>query len=67
MLCVYLNEKACPIEPNQSLLDLLQHHNHLSQHFAVAINNQFVPRIAYSKTELVPGDRIDMIVPMQGG
>ncbi|KTC78358.1 sulfur carrier protein ThiS [Legionella brunensis] len=67
MASIYLNDEIYQIEPAQSLHDLLMQNNHIGQHFAVAINNQFIPRTAYSTTTLYPGDRIDIIVPMQGG
>lgn len=35
--------------------------------FAIAINEQFIPRSAYANTELQSGDRVELLVPMQGG
>lgn len=35
--------------------------------FAVAINEVFVPRSAYAETRLADGDRIELVIPMQGG
>ena len=35
--------------------------------FAVAINAVFVPRSAYAETRLADGDRIELVIPMQGG
>jgi sulfur carrier protein len=67
MIKIYLNEVVKQIEPTQSLYDLLKQNNHLEQHFAVAINNQLIPHMVYSTTPLNPGDRVDIIVPMQGG
>lgn len=67
MIDIYINDEMHQIEPTQSLHDLLIHNNHIKQHFAVAINNQCIPRMSYSTTFLNPGDRVDIIVPMQGG
>lgn len=67
MIGIYLNDVVQKIEPTQSLRDLLIQNNHIEQHFAVAINNQLIPRVLYSTTLLNPGDRVDIIVPMQGG
>ena len=67
MISIYFNDEVQQIESNQSLHDLLMQNNHAEQHFAVAINNQFIPRMAYSTTLLNPNDRVDIIVPMQGG
>ena len=35
--------------------------------FAVAINEVFVPKSAYAETWLADGDRIELVIPMQGG
>jgi sulfur carrier protein len=35
--------------------------------FAVAVNEQFVPRGGYAEIALKAGDRIEILVPMQGG
>ncbi|MBA2651059.1 MAG: sulfur carrier protein ThiS [Tatlockia sp.] len=67
MVSIYLNDAGLQIEPTQSLQELLIQNNYIDQHFAVAINNQLIPRIAYNSTLLNPGDRVDIIVPMQGG
>lgn len=67
MVSIYLNNEVQQIEPTQSLHELLIQNNYIEQHFAVAINNQLIPRISYDRTLLHPGDRVDIIVPMQGG
>ena len=35
--------------------------------FAIAVNGQFVPNRNYGETLLQEGDRIELLVPMQGG
>ncbi len=67
MVSIYLNDAVQQIEPTQSLQELLIQNNYIEQHFAVAINNQLIPRMAYNTTLLNTGDRVDIIVPMQGG
>ncbi|CEG56876.1 sulfur carrier protein ThiS [Legionella fallonii] len=67
MVSIYLNDTVQQIEPTQSLHELLIQNNYIEQHFAVAINNRLIPRMAYNITLLNPGDRVDIIVPMQGG
>ena len=67
MVSIHFNDVLQQVEPTQSLRDLLIQNNYIEQHYAVAINNQLLPRSAYSSTLLNPGDRIDIIVPMQGG
>lgn len=66
MINIYFNDESHQIK-SQSLQEFLLHKNHIDLHFAIAINNQFIPRTAYSTTLLSEGDRLDIIVPMQGG
>jgi len=35
--------------------------------FAVAVNEEFVPKSAYGVVRLAAGDRIELVVPMEGG
>lgn len=67
MISIYFNDEVQQIEPSRSLQELLIQNNCIKQHFAVAINNQLIPRGVYNITPLKPNDRIDIIVPMQGG
>jgi sulfur carrier protein len=67
MITIFLNDESYPIKSDLSLLEFLLHHHHGDLHFAIAINNQFIPRAAYHMTLLHEGDRVDIIVPMQGG
>jgi sulfur carrier protein len=67
MITIYINDEACKVKKTQTLHELLQQKNQLDLHFAVAINNQHIPRIAYHTTVLKAGDRVAIIVPMQGG
>lgn len=39
----------------------------LPEHFAVAVNTQFVPKSQYGDTNLEEGDAIDLVSPMAGG
>ena len=50
-----------------SLTALLAEHTRPEQSFAVAVNAQFVPRSAYEVTQLQNGDRVEILIPMQGG
>jgi sulfur carrier protein len=65
MITVYLNDEIHSINPNDSLEQLLQ--GRMLQHCAIAVNDQLVPKQAYASTTLKANDRIDIIVPMQGG
>ena len=67
MFGIYLNDELQYVEPTLSLSALLIQNNQREEHFAVAINNQLIPRGTYNVTVLNQGDRVDIIVPMQGG
>ena len=67
MINIYLNGEPYQIKLNQSLQEFLLHHQYNELHFAIAINNQFIPHISYNTTLLYEGDHVDVIVPMQGG
>lgn len=34
---------------------------------AVAVNGEVIPRSAWARTELVPGDRVELLSAVQGG
>ena len=67
MIHIYLNDQLIQVKPDQSLQEVLIQHHHQDHHFAVAINNQLISRKVYKTTSLQADDRIDIIVPMQGG
>ncbi len=67
MISICFNDQVQQIELTQSLHDLLIQNQQREQHFAVAVNDKLVPRIHYQTTILNEGDRINIIVPMQGG
>lgn len=66
MINIYFNDESHQIK-SQSLQEFLLQKNHIDSHFAIAINNQFIPRTTYSTTLLSDGDRVVILVPMQGG
>lgn len=67
MISVHLNDTMYQINPAQSLHEFLIKQNYIDLHFAVAINNKLVPRVNYQSYTLKDGDRVDIIIPMQGG
>lgn len=64
---IYLNNKSLQTKIPLSVQELLHEHQCDHIHFAVAVNNLFIPRSAYSTIFLQEGDHVDIIVPMQGG
>lgn len=66
MINIYFNGEIKKIR-SQLLQEFLLQKNCIDSHFAIAINNIFIPRTDYNTTLLLEGDRVDVIVPMQGG
>ncbi|KGP63843.1 thiamine biosynthesis protein ThiS [Legionella norrlandica] len=67
MVNIYLNDQIHEIESSLSLSDFLKQQNNTQQHFAVAINNRHIPKDSYKTTVLKANDRVDILLPMQGG
>lgn len=71
MIELWLNNKKCVLTQPTTLSDaLIAWENSgfiCGSAFAIAINTTFVPRSNYTETLLANGDRIDLVVPMQGG
>ncbi|PCK09129.1 MAG: thiamine biosynthesis protein ThiS [Alteromonadaceae bacterium] len=63
---VLLNAQSTPIDSERVLQKFLDKHAGNGP-FAVAINEQFIPKTDYTNTLLNDGDRIDVVSPMQGG
>lgn len=66
-MIIYINNKPLSLEASCSLQEMLRHQELFAAHMAIALNHQFVPNSKFSSTILQEGDRIDLIVPMQGG
>ena len=67
MFEIYLNNEKILINENSLLLDILHQQGYKQNGFAVAINRTFIPRSTYSEVVLKQNDKIDIILPMQGG
>lgn len=57
--------QRCP--RGTSLADLLARLGYRSDQVAVAIDNEFVPRTRYAERRLKGAERIDVLMPIQGG
>ncbi|MCW8418028.1 sulfur carrier protein ThiS [Fluoribacter dumoffii] len=66
-MIIYLNDNCLTIEASSTLQQFIEQRKAVGAHVAIAINNEFVPKFMYANTILREGDRIDLIVPMQGG
>ncbi len=67
MLKIMLNSKALTVDGEQNLEQLLLAQGFVDTHFAVAVNQDFVPRPLHATTFLHEGDVIETVAPMQGG
>lgn len=67
MITIYINGKPECLETTQTLYDYLLKTQPLAKHVAVILNNQFIPRPNYETISLREADRIELIMPMQGG
>lgn len=67
MLNIYLNDELYPLPEKQTIADLLAQKTYPKDAFAVALNNRHILRKDYQSTALNDGDRVDIIVAMQGG
>lgn len=61
-----VNDEPLEVEDGISIADFIdwfkQHGN-----FAIAVNMEFVPRSLYGETMLKESDRVEIVLPMQGG
>lgn len=64
---VKLNGVDVQLKDNISLANFLDKECDNERSFAVAINESFVPRSQYAETLLREGDRVEIVVAMQGG
>ncbi|NVJ68574.1 MAG: sulfur carrier protein ThiS [Gammaproteobacteria bacterium] len=66
-----LNDEVLEIDSAMTIsqfIDWLKKNDKLEQtNFAVAVNMEFVPRSIYSEILLRENDRVEIVLPMQGG
>ena len=68
MTTVFVNNKACPLEPNSSLNTALEQNGVTNQKgIAVAVNNAVVPKAEWQTKILNENDKITIIRATQGG
>ena len=67
MITVTVNGEPKQLAADKQLLTALQQWQLDSQSFAVAVNQQFIPKAHYATTNLKQGDEVELLVPMQGG
>lgn len=64
---IWLNDLTLEVNDSLTLDQVLALHTEPGSTFAVAVNQVFIPKQAHSSTVLQPGDRLDLVTPMQGG
>jgi len=67
MISLFLNGEQKSIATDTLLSQAIVAWHYNEPHFAVAINQAFVPRSEYESTLLKHGDRVEVVSPMQGG
>lgn len=67
MISICLADEIITIEKNVPLSELLTQKNYVNKGFAIALNGKFIPTAHYKTTILQENDKIEIIVPMQGG
>ncbi len=67
MITIRFRDETMVLEQSHSLAEILVMKNYHGQHFAVALNRQFIPRSNHVTTFIQDGDVVDVISPMQGG
>lgn len=71
MITVWLNNEAKQLAAStplpRALSEWAGEWDNDSEVFAIAINENFVPKSQYGATRINDGDRIELLAPMQGG
>lgn len=62
-----INGQEHTFEAPLKLYDVLEQQGYVEMMIAVARNGTFVPKGTYSETDLIDGDEIEIVAPMQGG
>jgi len=66
-MIITLNDQEIEIPTSCTLQEVLNRHVTASLNFAVSLNHQLIHRGSYQNHKIEPQDRIDIILPMQGG
>jgi sulfur carrier protein len=66
-MIIYINDHPLTLETMCTLEEMLITNEIFAEYMAVAINNQFISKPNYARTFLNEGDRVDLIMPTEGG
>jgi sulfur carrier protein len=67
MITLQLNGEDKTLKVGSSIADAIAAWHLTGKSFAVAVNEEFIPKSAYADVSLMDGDRIELLIPMQGG
>lgn len=67
LINVFLNDKHITINANTTLSRAIEQWQLTTNTFAIALNQNFIPKDCYHKTLLNENDRIEIVTAMQGG
>lgn len=67
MITLQLNGENKTLKAGSSITDAINDWQLVDRSFAVAVNDEFIPKSAYADVSLIEGDRIELLIPMQGG
>jgi sulfur carrier protein len=67
MITLQLNGEDKTLKVGSSIVDAIVAWHLTDKSFAVAVNEEFIPKSAYADVSLIDGDRIELLIPMQGG
>ncbi|MFT4610591.1 MAG: sulfur carrier protein [Cellvibrionaceae bacterium] len=67
MITLQLNGETKTLTAGSSIIDAINDWQLADRSFAVAVNDEFIPKSAYADVSLIEGDRIELLIPMQGG
>ena len=67
MIEVFINGQPQQLTKNSSVEDAINQWQNQSIQFAVALNQQFVPKSSRASQQLENGDHLEIVTPIQGG
>lgn len=64
---IKVNGKDATLQQATSIAEALEELGYSGQHFAVALNEDFVSKSAYPETPIHDGDQLEVLAPLRGG
>ncbi len=67
MIELSINGETRRVPPHTSIAQLIEQMNLAGKRLAVERNGEIVPRSRHAEVELLPGDRLEIVVAVGGG